>query len=142
MAPAASAAAVAAQRLIGVSRLAHAPRRPSPASSHPPKKFKSLTEIMAKARFAVIEREDYSDAVCDQCGSGEQQDELLLCDKCDKGFHMKCLRPIVVRIPIGSWLCPNCSGERRVRSRDFTFFFFFCFAVAGNMSVITAVCNA
>ncbi|KAJ1379039.1 Zinc finger, PHD-type [Sesbania bispinosa] len=42
-------------------------------------------------------------------------EELLLCDKCDKGFHMKCVRPIVVRVPKGSWLCPKCSGGKRVR---------------------------
>lgn len=30
---------------------------------------------------------------------------------------MKCLRPIVVRVPIGSWICNKCSGDgqRRVR---------------------------
>ncbi|KHN31131.1 Histone-lysine N-methyltransferase ATXR5-like protein, partial [Glycine soja] len=32
------------------------------------------------------------------------------------GFHMKCVRPIVVRVPIGSWLCPNCQGGKRVRT--------------------------
>ncbi|KAI4317120.1 hypothetical protein L6164_025024 [Bauhinia variegata] len=113
MAPATSAAA--AQRLVGFSRRTQAPRHSSPPASQPQKKYKSLTEILAKARFAVVEREDYSDVVCKQCGSGEQQDELLLCDKCDKAFHMKCLRPIVARIPIGSWLCTKCSGERRIR---------------------------
>lgn len=41
---------------------------------------------------------------------------------------MKCLRPIVAILPIGSWLCPKCSGQRRVRSRDFVLFnAFFCF---------------
>ncbi|PON82222.1 Autoimmune regulator [Trema orientale] len=71
---------------------------------------------MARAQYAVAEEADYSELSCEQCGSGENPDELLLCDKCDKGFHMKCLRPIVARVPIGSWLCPKCSGQRRVRS--------------------------
>ena len=119
MAPATSAAA--AQRIIGFIRRTQAPRRPLPAAASKPKKYKSMTEIMAKAAYAVIEREDYGDATCEQCGTGERPDELLLCDKCDKGFHMNCVRPIVVRVPIGSWLCPKCSGERRVRSRDFCF---------------------
>ncbi|XP_028798116.1 probable Histone-lysine N-methyltransferase ATXR5 isoform X1 [Neltuma alba] len=114
MAPADSPAA--AQRLIGFSRRTQAPRQSLPPASPPVKKYKSLTEIMAKARYAVVERDDYSDVLCDQCGSGERPDELLLCDKCDKGFHMKCVRPIAVRVPIGSWLCPKCSGEKRVRS--------------------------
>ncbi|GAB4848271.1 Probable Histone-lysine N-methyltransferase atxr5 [Ancistrocladus abbreviatus] len=85
-------------------------------TSPPPKKVKTMTEIMARARYAVIEKEDYSDMVCGECHSGERADELLLCDKCDKGFHMYCVRPVVVRVPIGSWLCPSCSGQPRVRS--------------------------
>lgn len=63
-----------------------------------------------------MEQADYNDISCEQCGSGECPDELLLCDKCDKGSHMKCLRPIVARVPIGSWLCPKCSSQRPVRS--------------------------
>ncbi|KAK4585497.1 hypothetical protein RGQ29_022951 [Quercus rubra] len=110
-----------AQRLIrfsGTLRRTEAPRRPStPPPSPPPKKLKPLSEVMAKAGFAVVEKNDYSDVSCEQCGSGERGDELLLCDKCDRGFHMKCVRPIVARVPIGSWLCPNCSGHhRRLRS--------------------------
>ncbi|GAU33349.1 hypothetical protein TSUD_166140 [Trifolium subterraneum] len=33
--------------------------------------------------------------MCEQCGFGDQPKELMLCDKCDNGFHMKCVRPIV-----------------------------------------------
>ncbi|XP_044487999.1 probable Histone-lysine N-methyltransferase ATXR5 isoform X2 [Mangifera indica] len=116
MAPATSSSAEA-RRFVGSRRRTEAPRgMHSPSPSPPPKKLKSIAEILATARYAVVARGDYSDVICEQCGSGERPDELLLCDKCDKGFHMKCLRPIVVRIPIGSWLCTNCSGQRRVRS--------------------------
>ncbi|RDX58297.1 putative Histone-lysine N-methyltransferase ATXR5, partial [Mucuna pruriens] len=102
-----------AQRLVGFSRRTQAPRRPHDA--RPVKKYRLLSEIMARAPYAVAERESYSDLTCEQCGSGELPEELLLCDKCDGGFHMKCVRPIVVRIPIGSWLCPKCQGGKRVR---------------------------
>ena len=125
MAPATSSPA-ATQKLFpfkGSVRRTEAPRRPS----LPARKYKSMAEIMATAKYVVIERADYSDARCVQCGSGSGDDELLLCDKCDRGFHMSCLRPIVVRIPIGTWLCPSCSGQRRGRSTYFFFFFFLCF---------------
>lgn len=75
-----------------------------------------MSDIYARAKYAVVERDDYGNLMCEQCGSGDQPEELLLCDKCDKGFHMKCVRPIVVRVPIGSWLCPKCSGLKRVKS--------------------------
>lgn len=55
--------------------------------------------------------EDDERLACEKCGSGDRPDELLLCDKCDRGFHMLCLRPIMTRVPIGSWCCPACSGD-------------------------------
>lgn len=48
---------------------------------------------------------------CESCDSGERADELLLCDRCDRGYHMLCLRPMVTRIPIGPWSCPACSDD-------------------------------
>lgn len=102
-----------------------------------------MTEILKKAAYAVVEREDYGDVSCEQCGSGERAEELLLCDKCDKGYHMKCLRPIVVRVPIGSWICFNCSGAgqgRRVRSRGFFFWIFFLIFVFGVSFCEVEIC--
>ncbi|KAL1222259.1 Histone-lysine N-methyltransferase ATXR5 [Cardamine amara subsp. amara] len=92
------------------------PRRPS-SESPPPRKMKSMVDIMAKTMPVVeqVQDDSYGDVTCEKCGSGEGDDELLLCDKCDKGFHMKCLRPIVVRVPIGPWLCVDCSDQRPVR---------------------------
>ncbi|XP_057979890.1 probable Histone-lysine N-methyltransferase ATXR5 isoform X3 [Malania oleifera] len=89
---------------------------PPQLAAQPAKKFMSMAEVMANAKFAVVERDDYGEVICEQCGSGDRAEELLLCDKCDKGFHMFCLRPVMVRVPIGSWFCPKCSGQRRVRS--------------------------
>nr|DAD39987.1 TPA_asm: hypothetical protein HUJ06_014310 [Nelumbo nucifera] len=98
-----------------VGKRTEAPRCPSSPLPPPPKKYKSLKEIMKTAEHRVLDS-DYDDVRCEECGSGDRPDEMLLCDKCDKGFHMCCLRPIVVRVPIGSWFCPSCSGERSVRS--------------------------
>jgi ribosomal protein L37AE/L43A len=81
------------------------------------KKYKSMEDIMARARYVVVEKEDYSNTMCEQCGSGDNPEEIMLCDKCDNGFHMKCVRPIVVRIPIGPWICFKCSGTKKVTGR-------------------------
>ncbi|XP_009778903.1 histone-lysine N-methyltransferase ATXR6 [Nicotiana sylvestris] len=51
---------------------------------------------------------DYGDTLCEKCGSGDNAAELLLCDKCDRGFHLYCLTPILVSVPKGSWFCPSC----------------------------------
>lgn len=54
---------------------------------------------------------DTSNVVCEECGLGDCESEMLLCDKCDRGYHMYCLRPIVARVPPGSWFCPNCKAD-------------------------------
>lgn len=55
---------------------------------------------------------DYEDACCQKCGSGDFPAEMLLCDKCDKGFHLFCLTPIIVSVPKGSWFCSRCSNHK------------------------------
>lgn len=81
-----------------------------------------MKEIMRVAkRVVALENDDeecdggggdyYNRVACEQCGSGDRADELLLCDKCDRGYHMFCLRPIVARIPIGPWFCRDCSDD-------------------------------
>uniref|UniRef100_A0A803KX49 Histone-lysine N-methyltransferase n=1 Tax=Chenopodium quinoa TaxID=63459 RepID=A0A803KX49_CHEQI len=109
------------QKQFPINGSVHRTAAPSPASSSSEttkkeRKYKTIAEIYAKAKYAVVEKEDYSDIKCEECGSGDGEMELLLCDKCDKGFHMNCVRPIVTRVPIGSWLCPSCSGQPRVRN--------------------------
>ena len=37
-----------------------------------------------------------------------EDDKLILCDECNKAFHLFCLRPVLHTIPEGEWLCPAC----------------------------------
>ncbi|TNN82421.1 Histone acetyltransferase KAT6B [Liparis tanakae] len=36
------------------------------------------------------------------------QDEMLFCDSCDRGFHMECCDPPLSRMPKGTWACQVC----------------------------------
>lgn len=40
---------------------------------------------------------------CQFCHSGDSEDQLLLCDGCDKGYHTYCFKPKMDRIPEGDW---------------------------------------
>uniref|UniRef100_A0A8C9TUJ6 [histone H3]-trimethyl-L-lysine(4) demethylase n=1 Tax=Scleropages formosus TaxID=113540 RepID=A0A8C9TUJ6_SCLFO len=46
--------------------------------------------------------------VCLVCGSGTDEDRLLLCDGCDDSYHTFCLIPPLHDVPKGDWRCPKC----------------------------------
>ena len=57
-----------------------------------------------------LDIEDDASYRCEVCGEeGSEDDVLLECDGCLKGFHMGCLDPPLSEIPPGEWLCPKCS---------------------------------
>ena len=53
------------------------------------------------------------DDSCADCGRADNEDKILLCDLCDKGWHMFCLRPPLKSIPKGEWYCPDCAARKK-----------------------------
>ncbi|KJH50076.1 C5HC2 zinc finger [Dictyocaulus viviparus] len=45
---------------------------------------------------------------CVICGSGDDEDSLLLCEDCDKSIHTHCCDPPLNCVPKGEWRCPSC----------------------------------
>ena len=48
--------------------------------------------------------------VCERCGSGDGDGNILLCDQCDRGFHLFCLVPRLCAVPDGNWCAPACDA--------------------------------
>lgn len=48
---------------------------------------------------------------CGLCGTSDNDDQLLFCDDCDRGYHMYCLKPPLSEPPEGSWSCHLCVVE-------------------------------
>lgn len=48
------------------------------------------------------------DQACQVCHKVTRGAHMLLCDKCNEGWHMKCLDPPLHRRPTGDWFCPRC----------------------------------
>ncbi|KAK7791280.1 hypothetical protein R5R35_005594 [Gryllus longicercus] len=48
---------------------------------------------------------------CSICGNSDNDDQLLFCDDCDRGYHMYCLSPPLSSPPEGSWSCRLCLVE-------------------------------
>ena len=42
-------------------------------------------------------------ASCQFCYGGENENALLLCDSCDRGYHTYCFKPPITTIPEGDW---------------------------------------
>lgn len=61
--------------------------------------------------FLAVEAEaepEPQDYPCKKCAKSDQPEWMLLCDKCDAGWHCSCLRPALLQIPEGDWYCPPC----------------------------------
>ncbi|OEL21363.1 hypothetical protein BAE44_0017618 [Dichanthelium oligosanthes] len=86
----------------------------------PLQRVSSMIDVMSHARPVdapppvAHAREATPDAItCDSCGSGDDDDELLLCERCSRGRHTFCLRPIVAKVPNGPWFCPDCAPSTK-----------------------------
>lgn len=77
-----------------------------------PKPANSKIGARKRSRSKQEVADDYRDTQCEKCGSGQYPSELLLCDKCDCGYHLFCLRPVLVAVPKGRWFCPSCSNQQ------------------------------
>lgn len=55
--------------------------------------------------------------VCLVCGSGGEEDRLLLCDGCDDSYHTFCLIPPLHDVPKGDWRCPKCLAQVRINRK-------------------------
>eukprot|EP00887_Chlorella_sp_A99_P007770 scaffold20.g7770.t1 len=46
---------------------------------------------------------------CHECGS--RKGDMLLCDYCEKAFHLDCLDPPLAGVPEGDWFCTACEAD-------------------------------
>ena len=53
---------------------------------------------------------------CRVCRKGGDHEKMLLCDGCDKGHHMYCLKPKLKAIPEGDWFCDKCKPKLKAKS--------------------------
>uniref|UniRef100_A0A665T0Y7 [histone H3]-trimethyl-L-lysine(4) demethylase n=1 Tax=Echeneis naucrates TaxID=173247 RepID=A0A665T0Y7_ECHNA len=84
---------------------------PIPVKQEPVEMKEPIMEVdKSKARYKkFIPPVDL--VVCLVCGSGEDEDRLLLCDGCDDSYHTFCLIPPLHDVPRGDWRCPKCLAQ-------------------------------
>uniref|UniRef100_A0A8C3S8U3 [histone H3]-trimethyl-L-lysine(4) demethylase n=1 Tax=Chelydra serpentina TaxID=8475 RepID=A0A8C3S8U3_CHESE len=84
-------------------------------SGAPPNVYNDMTTHASNTAYAVKWRSKKSTNVdlyvCLLCGSGNDEDRLLLCDGCDDSYHTFCLIPPLHDVPKGDWRCPQCLAQ-------------------------------
>ncbi|XP_040048361.2 PHD and RING finger domain-containing protein 1 isoform X1 [Gasterosteus aculeatus] len=55
------------------------------------------------------EEEGNNTVICEECGRGDRRHRLLVCTRCDSGYHTDCLTPSSDSGPGGDWICAQCA---------------------------------
>ncbi|KAJ8386387.1 hypothetical protein AAFF_G00170920 [Aldrovandia affinis] len=89
---------------------------PVPLKQEPPE-LKDLLSDLEKSKLRYRKSSPAVSAVsvdlyvCLVCGSGSEEERLLLCDGCDDSYHTFCLIPPLQDVPKGDWRCPKCLAQ-------------------------------
>ncbi|CDQ94350.1 unnamed protein product [Oncorhynchus mykiss] len=62
---------------------------------------------------SVIWAKSLLNARCKVCRRKGDAENMLLCDCCDRGHHIHCVRPKLKAVPEGDWFCPECRPKQR-----------------------------
>ncbi|CAI9775390.1 unnamed protein product [Fraxinus pennsylvanica] len=70
--------------------------------------IKERDDLLAQVSEISLPRAPWDEGICKVCGMDKDDDNVLLCDRCDSEYHRYCLNPPLLRIPEGNWYCPSC----------------------------------
>eukprot|EP00854_Cymbomonas_tetramitiformis_P034177 gene34177-biopygen18263 len=77
---------------------------------------KSTVQSIAPCHLQVKDQYDCSAAIpskhlaCEECKRTVGEASMLVCDMCNHGYHIWCLKPALGGVPEGDWQCPKCLG--------------------------------
>jgi hypothetical protein len=63
-----------------------------------------------------IHWDPYGHISCEICQNDQDEHQILICDECHLGYHMYCVRPVMVNVPTGEWRCPRCAPSRNIET--------------------------
>ncbi|KAK4470209.1 hypothetical protein MN116_005785, partial [Schistosoma mekongi] len=71
----------------------------------------SLRRCMNQLVLAIAWDKSIMKVLCQICRRDNNEECLLLCDGCDRGYHTYCFRPQLSNIPTGDWFCYDCVSK-------------------------------
>ncbi|KAH0620540.1 hypothetical protein JD844_021104 [Phrynosoma platyrhinos] len=78
----------------------------------------SLSQVflhLSTLERSIIWSKSILNARCKMCRKKGDAESMVLCDGCDRGYHIYCIRPKLKAVPEGDWLCPECRPKQRSR---------------------------
>ncbi|XP_053093526.1 bromodomain adjacent to zinc finger domain protein 1A isoform X1 [Pangasianodon hypophthalmus] len=76
----------------------------------------SLSQIflhLSTLERSVLWAKSILNARCKVCRRKGDSENMLLCDGCDRGHHIYCVRPKLKAVPSEDWFCPECRPKQR-----------------------------
>uniref|UniRef100_A0AAR2LS97 Bromodomain adjacent to zinc finger domain protein 1A n=1 Tax=Pygocentrus nattereri TaxID=42514 RepID=A0AAR2LS97_PYGNA len=76
----------------------------------------SLSQIflhLSTLERSVVWAKSILNARCKVCRRKGDAENMLLCDGCDRGHHIYCVRPKLKAVPTEDWFCPECRPKQR-----------------------------
>jgi hypothetical protein len=89
-----------------------------------PKKSKSKSRSKSKknpnsscseSELEISDDENEVESKCVKCSKVKARQILLLCDGCDAGYHLTCLKPLLNEVPEGDWFCDICEHDMLIK---------------------------
>jgi len=78
--------------------------------------YGTLDSCVMWSRSALLAR-------CQICRRQKDSENMLLCDSCNLGHHMYCLKPKLTAVPKGDWFCEKCKKKKKKQKIGKNFFF-------------------
>ncbi|XP_039597065.1 bromodomain adjacent to zinc finger domain protein 1A [Polypterus senegalus] len=64
---------------------------------------------------SIIWSKSILNARCKMCRKKGDAENMMMCDGCNRGHHIFCVRPKLKLVPEGDWFCPECKPKQRAR---------------------------
>ncbi|KAK0551792.1 hypothetical protein OC844_006522 [Tilletia horrida] len=81
--------------------------QPAPLTPSTSRKRKNLDDGQTTV-IELLTTQGAEEQMCEICLRGDNGTSMLLCDDCNRGYHMFCLDPPLTTIPKSQWFCPPC----------------------------------
>jgi hypothetical protein len=69
--------------------------------------------VDCRADNSLLQQSDSDTKVCTNCGRGDSEELLMLCDSCENACHTFCCEPRLDAIPESDWFCGTCTHENK-----------------------------